>query len=297
LRSPASFDGGTKRQPDHGRRGPKPKEKQDGQAVRQARALIEKLRSDDPGEREEANEAIIALGKAAEPELRKAVSDEDAEVAARVRRLLRSLLEFENQPLAGFPLTPSEAKAAQQLSAKHLGVPVEKTIDLGDGVKLELVLIPAGEVDMGSPEGDEWRYKDEGPVHRVRITKAFYMGKHEVTIRQSKKVRGYGSFGWSKPSMAGWDYCHDFLRRLNALGKGEFRLPTEAEWEYACRAGSAARYCFGDDVDNLGEYVWYFKNSEKKTFGRGKETHRVGRNPHSALLKPGFDGIVGPATG
>ena len=187
-----------------------------------------------------------------------------------------------------------EARRRQADAARQLGVPVETAIDLGGGVALELVLIPPGMFGMGSPPTEAGRFDWEGPVHRVRISRAFYVGKYEVTQEQWQKVMGTNPSYFKGPKLpveqVSWDDCQDFLKRLNALvpnpvpapsgvgaglkpaptGTGyAFRLPTEAEWEWACRAGTRTRFCFGDADARLGEYAWYDGNS-------GNTTHPVG---------------------
>ena len=139
----------------------------------------------------------------------------------------------------------------------------EIVVDLRDANsnlwKMEMVLIPAGEFLMGSPDS-----AFEKPQHRVRITKPFYLGKYPVRQWQWTVVMGnYPSHfrGRNNPvEWVTWDDCQQFLDKLNADSHaegGKFQLPTEAQWEYACRAGSTTRYCFGDDEDQLGEYAWY----------------------------------------
>jgi formylglycine-generating enzyme required for sulfatase activity len=149
----------------------------------------------------------------------------------------------------------------------------ELTVDLGHGVKLEMVLIPAGEFLMGSSAADKSDFGWEKPQHRVRITKPFYLGKYLVTQEQWESVMRTNPSSFKGPKnpveMVSWDDCQVFLGRLNwklGVGQGKFELPTEAQWEYACRAGSTARYCFGDDGDWwLGDYAWYDENSSMKT--------------------------------
>ena len=151
-------------------------------------------------------------------------------------------------------------------------------MDLGGGVKLEMVLIPAGEFLMGTP-GDSARERQ----HRVRITRPFYLGKFLVTQEQWETVMGsnpsYSIKGPQNPVVGvSWDDCQQFFDKLNAKsgsGRGTFQLPTEAQWEYACRAGSTTEYCFGDDEARLGEYAWYFNNS-------GDKTHPVGEKKPNA---------------
>jgi formylglycine-generating enzyme required for sulfatase activity/Tfp pilus assembly protein PilF len=174
-----------------------------------------------------------------------------------------------------------KSKAEEDFAqAKRLGYKLkELTVDLGNGVKLEMVLIPAGEFMMGSPDSDKDAIRVEKPQHRVRITKPFYLGKYLVTQEQWDAVMGKGhnpsrySRGPKKPvESLRWDDCQVFLSKLNAktCGQGgKFVLPTEAQWEYACRAGSKTRYYFGDDESQLGEYAWYAANS-------GSTSHEVG---------------------
>jgi len=175
----------------------------------------------------------------------------------------------------------AEARRRQHEAAERLGLPVEKSVDLGDGVTLDLVLIPAGMFDMGSPEGEADRRTDEGPVHRVRISRPFYMGKCEVTQEVWEKVTGANPSRFKGPKRpverVSWDDCQDFLKRLNTLVKepGLFRLPTEAEWEWACRAGTRMRFCSGDADAGLDAYAWHRDNS-------GGATHPAGtRQPNA----------------
>ena len=142
-----------------------------------------------------------------------------------------------------------------------------ETYDLGGGAKLEMILIRPGSFMMGSDKGDP----EEKPVHKVKITKPFYMGKFEVTQAQYQAVMGsnpsnFKGEGNLPIETVSWDDCRKFLKKLNEKIPGkDFRLPTEAEWEFACRAGSTTEYCFGDDESILEQYAWYSKNSESKT--------------------------------
>ena len=135
-------------------------------------------------------------------------------------------------------------------------LPKEMTFDLGNGVKLEMVLIPAGEFLMGSPDSDKDAVQNEKPQHRVRITKPFYLGKYQVTQEQWQAVMGNNPSYFKGPKnpveQVSWDDCQQFLGKLNAkVGGGKFQLPSEAQWEYACRAGSKTKYYFGDDDRQL----------------------------------------------
>ncbi len=142
-------------------------------------------------------------------------------------------------------------------------------------VDLEMVLIPAGEFIMGSPADEKDRFDNEGPQHKVVISKPFYLGKYEITQEQWETVMGYNPSefkGKRRPvENVSWNDCQRFIKQLNKLGQGTFRLPTEAEWEYACRAGKQTRFYWGDDPNEkeIDDYAWFHGNSEKKTHDVG----------------------------
>ncbi len=158
---------------------------------------------------------------------------------------------------------------------------------LGDpvvnSVGMVLVPIPAGEFQMGSPDSALAADGNEKPQHLVKITKPFYLCVYEVTQQQYEKVmgtrpwqgKGYVQEGHDYPvSYVNWNDAVEFCRKLSEKEGVEYRLPTEAEWEYACRAGTTRNYSFGDDASKLGQYAWYNKN----TWNVGeKYAHRVGQ--------------------
>jgi formylglycine-generating enzyme required for sulfatase activity len=200
--------------------------------------------------------------------------------------------------MAVAPFDARQAKEHQQAWAKHLGVPVETTNSIG----MKLALIPPGEFDMGSTQEEVDRllgearqnnlpqyYIDrlpaEAPRHRARITRAFYLGVCEVTQAQYERVMGsnpshFKESGPDAPVVnVSWDDAAEFCRRLSGMVEekaAEYRLPTEAEWEYACRAGTTTRYHFGDDKAHLGAYAWWWNNS-------GRKTHPVGRKKSNSF--------------
>lgn len=141
---------------------------------------------------------------------------------------------------------------------------------------MEFVLIPAGEFMMDSPSGKEGRCDDEGPVHEVTINNPFYMGKYPVTQKQWKKIMGDSPSyfkGEDRPvEMVSWEDTKEFIKKLSEREKtGKYRLLSEAEWEYACRAGTQTWYSFGDDKSKLSEYAWYDENSSSKTHPVGQK--------------------------
>jgi formylglycine-generating enzyme required for sulfatase activity len=137
----------------------------------------------------------------------------------------------------------------------------ELNLDLGGGVTMKLALIPAGKFMMGSPESEWDRYANEGPQHEVTISKPFYLGVYEVTQEQYQALMGRNpsySKGPTNPvELVSWDDAREFCRRLSEKTGRKARLPTEAEWEYACRAGTRTRFSFGDADGALGDYAWY----------------------------------------
>jgi formylglycine-generating enzyme required for sulfatase activity len=199
----------------------------------------------------------------------------------------------------------------------------ERAADLGDGVKMALVLVPAGSFTMGSTEAEikavlakfpdcaEAWIADERPAHKVTLSKAFWMGKHEVTVGQFRRFveaagyktdaeKGTGSKGaivategevktaedasWRKPYFkqtddhpvvcVSWNDARAFVDWLNATDKARpagssYRLPTEAEWEYACRAGRSNWHQWGDDPDKGKGWCNAADLTAKKTFPQG----------------------------
>ena len=164
---------------------------------------------------------------------------------------------------------------------------VETAECLAQGARFEFVAIPGGTFWMGSPDGVG--EANERPRHQVTVA-PFYIGTYPVTQAQWQAVMGNNPSnfkGAERPvEQVSWNDCQEFVKKLNANPphsplnqggqRGVFRLPTEAEWEYACRAGTETAYSFGDDPAPLGDYGWFDGNS-------GGETHPVGQKQPNAF--------------
>ena len=163
---------------------------------------------------------------------------------------------------------PAEPRAVGGESGPAITIPLP---GLREGAKeLEMVLIKAGSFIMGTP-ADERSNSDQGwPAHKVTISHDFYMGKYEITQAQWEAMVGkHRSYFSGRPDnpveKVSWFNCRTFIKKLNALGLGTFRLPTEAEWEYVCRAGTNSRFFFGDSLENADEYMWWKGNNQSSS--------------------------------
>jgi formylglycine-generating enzyme required for sulfatase activity len=195
----------------------------------------------------------------------------------------RQLQRLENLEQLYLTQTRVTDEGARQLEQVLPGCKVWRFEGLTNSLGMRLVLVPAGEFTMGSPADDEYSYADDRPQHRVRITKAFYLGVCEVTQGQYEAVMG--SRPWSgqqcvkegadyPASYVNWEDAVAFCEKLSAKEGRTYRLPTEAEWEYACRAGSTTRFFFGNDPSAFGNHAWYDENA---WHAGEKYAHAVGR--------------------
>jgi formylglycine-generating enzyme required for sulfatase activity len=152
------------------------------------------------------------------------------------------------------------------------------TEDLGGGVTLEMVEIPAGEFMMGSIAGELDRENDESPQHRVSVP-SFYIGRFAVTQAQWQKVMGTSPSGFkgekNPVENVTWNDAQEFCKKLSQQTGRQYRLPSEAEWEYACRAGTTTPFHFGETITtDLANYDGNY------TYGSGtKGVYRIKTTP------------------
>jgi formylglycine-generating enzyme required for sulfatase activity len=169
------------------------------------------------------------------------------------------------------------------------------------GGKHCFVRIPAGEFWMGSPAGEKGHQKNESPVVRVQITKPFYLGKYEVTQHQYESVMGPHLRRFPLDNLPVQDIRYrdalQFCQLLSQLAEVPVTLPTEAQWEYACRAGSQSAYSTGDSLGELDKVAWHKGNA-------GDTSHPVGgKKPnawglydmHGNASEPCIDWLPHPA--
>ncbi|MEH2352310.1 SUMF1/EgtB/PvdO family nonheme iron enzyme [Nostoc sp.] len=198
----------------------------------------------------------------------------------------KGIFTVEKNPLKTFQFEVVTVDATGKITNRNNREAKYFVEDLGNGVTLEMVQIPGGTFMMGSPEGEVERYKSESPQHQVAVPK-FFMGKYEITQAQYQAIMGSNIFhkiignannnpssfkGEKRPvENVSWNDAVEFCKKLSQKTGKTYRLPTEAEWEYACRAGTKTPFYFGETI--ITELVNF----------KGKETKPVGCFPANAF--------------
>ena len=145
-----------------------------------------------------------------------------------------------------------------------------------------MVVIPAGSFIMGSPDNEAGHNRNEGPQHKVAIGRPFAVSKFAITFDQWDAcflaggcTEKGGDSGWGRGNQpainVNWNDAHQYVKWASAITGQKYRLLTEAEWEYATRAGTTTRYSFGDDEAALGDYAWFKGNSDSNVLPVGEK--------------------------
>ena len=169
------------------------------------------------------------------------------------------------EPLAQTPVT----------NVDNISIPVK------DGISIDMVRVEAGTFTMGATPEMKEPFDWEKPTHQVTLTNDYYIGKYEVTQALWQAVMGnnpsYFKGGNLPVEYVSWDDCQEFISKLNNMTGKKFRLPTEAEWEYAARGGKKGRGCQYSGSNNLSDVAWYKDNSDSKTHAVGsKQANELG---------------------
>ena len=157
----------------------------------------------------------------------------------------------------------------------HISIPVK------DGISIDMVRVEAGTFTMGATSEMKDSYDSEKPAHQVTLTNDYYIGKYEVTQALWQAVMGNNPSEFKGDNLpvenVNWNDCQKFISKLNLITGKTFRLPTEAEWEYAARGGKKSRGYQYSGSNNLSDVAWYYKNSGIKTHAVGtKQANELG---------------------
>ena len=155
------------------------------------------------------------------------------------------------------------------------------SIPVKDGISIDMVRVEAGTFIMGATPEMENPNSDEKPTHQVTLTNDYYIGKYEVTQALWQAVMGNNPSNFKGDNLpverVSWDDCQEFINKLNRITDKKFRLPTEAEWEYAARGGKKSRGYQYSGSNNLSDVAWYKDNSDSKTHAVGtKQSNELG---------------------
>ena len=171
---------------------------------------------------------------------------------------------------SGFSSTSSVSSGSNEIS-----IPVK------NGITIDMVKVEAGTFMMGATSEMQKPYNDEKPVHQVTLTNNYYMGKYEVTQSLWQTVMGSNPSKFKGDDLpverVSWNDCQEFISKLNSMTGRKFRLPTEAEWEYAARGGKKSRGCQYSGSSNISKVAWYDDGNS------GRKTHPVGTKQANEL--------------
>jgi uncharacterized protein (TIGR02996 family) len=187
-----------------------------------------------------------------------------AELLRLHRRMLATCCEPERHP----ERASWQARVVELLGQGVKPCAPRRTVGLSEGVEMVLSFIPPGCFLMGRPQRESGK-EHEVPQHRVTLTKGFFMGAHPVTQAQWQAVLGSDPSRFKGDDLpvdnTSWEDCQELCRKLGERDGRKYRLPTEAEWEHACCAGTTTEYCSGNGEQALKGVSWYFTGTEAGT--------------------------------
>ena len=188
-----------------------------------------------------------------------------------------NILEGQTATLSGVLTTNTSSSVASgaSLSGNTITIPVK------NGISIDMVRVKAGTFTMGATREMENPYDDEKPIHQVTLTNDYYIGRYEVTQALWKAVMGNNPSKYEGDNLpveqVSWDDCQEFISKLNIITGKTFRLPTEAEWEYAARGGKKSRGYQYSGSNNISDVAWHEDNSDSKTHAVGtKQANELG---------------------
>ena len=188
-----------------------------------------------------------------------------------------NILEGQTATLSGVLTTNASSSVASGASSSGNTI----TIPVKDGISIDMVRVEAGTFTMGATPEMENPNDDEMPTHQVTLTNDYYIGKYEVTQALWQAVMGYNPSEFMGDNLpvenVSWEESQEFISKLNRITGKKFRLPTEAEWEYAARGGNKSRDYQYSGSNNLSDVAWYTQNSDSKTHAVGtKQGNELG---------------------
>ena len=220
----------------------------------------------------ESEEGMVKLKASAPSNLQITLTKES--VGAGIANQQQSENQQSSNTYVASSLNNSSASPSVASGSNTISIPVK------DGISIEMVKVEAGTFMMGATSEQKYPYDDEKPVHQVTLTNDYYMGKYEVTQALWEAVMGSNPSNFKGDNLpvekVSWNDCQEFISKLNSLTGRKFRLPTEAEWEYAARGGKKSRSYQYSGSSNISDVAWYNGNS-------GSKTHPVGTKQANEL--------------
>ena len=184
-------------------------------------------------------------------------------------------IQLSKEVVAAIPTVNEVAQQAPSSSSSVSSGSNEISIPVKNGITIDMVKVEAGTFMMGATSEMQKPYDDEKPGHQVTLTNDYYMGKYEVTQALWQAVMGSNPSKFKSRNLpveqVSWDDCQEFINKLNSITGRRFRLPTEAEWEYAARGGKKSKGYQYSGSSNISDVAWYTANSGSKTHPVGKK--------------------------